>query len=307
MERPVLVILAAGIGRRYGGLKQIEAVGANGELLIDYSIYDAVRAGFRKVIFIIKRDIADDFRDVVGDRLEKNVETELAWQELSQIPSGYRVPEGRTKPWGTAQALFSIKGMVNGPFAVINADDYYGPSAFKTIYDWLAIPWTHADKLRLAMVGYRIENTVPDSGIVTRGICEADASGHLTSIVERKMVEKTADGAHFSEDGGKTWHDIPTGTLVSMNFWGLCEEFIEESERDFPKFLDENIPSNPMKCEYILPTEVGSLLLRGKAGVEVLESGEMWHGITYKEDRTSVMTAISEKHRLGIYPTPLWG
>jgi hypothetical protein len=307
VDRPVLVILAAGIGSRYGGLKQIDAVGANGELLIDYSVYDAVRAGFRKVIFIIKREIADDFRCVVGLRMKKYVDVELAWQELDQLPSGYRVPEGRTKPWGTAQALFSAKGMIGGPFAVINADDYYGPSAFGTIFDWLTVPRTHEDKLRLAMVGYRIENTVPDSGIVTRGICEADASGYLASIAERKMVEKTAAGARFSEDGGKTWFDIPAGTLVSMNFWGLCEEFVEQSERDFPKFLDENMPSNPMKCEYILPTEVGSLLVRGRADVEVLESGEIWHGITYKGDRDSVIREISKKHEMGAYPTPLWG
>jgi hypothetical protein len=197
--------------------------------------------------------------------------------------------------------------MLRGPFAVINADDYYGPSAFRTIFDWLSIPRRHEDRLHLAMVGYRIENTMPDAGSVARGICGADGRGYLSSIVERTMVERTPSGARFSEDKGMTWSGIPAGTLVSMNFWGLDTGFMDEAERDFPGFLDKNLPLDPMKCEFLLPTEIGSLLQSGRADVKVLESADNWYGITYREDRAGVASAISEKHKAGIYPTPLWG
>ena len=307
MEKPALAILAAGMGSRYGGLKQIDPVGANGELIIDYSIYDAIRAGFRKVIFIIKREIEDDFNQLIRGRAGRYVDTACAYQELSDLPPGYAVPEGRTKPWGTAHALFAAQKLIKGPFAVINADDYYGPSAFKTIYEWLAAQKTDRAKNHFAMVGYRIENTVTESGSVARGICQADGEGFLTSIMERGMVEKAAAGARFSEDGGKTWALIMPGTLVSMNFWGLSEGFFDDSELAFSDFLKKNLPSNPQKCEYLLPSEINSQIQSGKADVKVLESFDTWHGVTYRKDREDVMRAMSEKHAKGEYPTPLWG
>ncbi|GHV33032.1 nucleotidyltransferase [Synergistales bacterium] len=306
MEKPALVILAAGIGSRYGGLKQIDPVGENGELIIDYSIYDAIKAGFEKVVFIITRAIKDDFMEVIGDRIAKYVKTEYAYQDLNDIPKGYKIPDGRTKPWGTTQALLSTKALINGPFAVINADDFYGASAYRVIYEWLSSPRPVDGKLHFAMVGYRIENTVPEKGSVARGICAADKSGFLTSIVERTLVEKTKMGARFSEDKGETWCDVPAGTLVSMNFWGLDEGFFKTAEDDFPGFLDVNLKSNPLKCEYLLPTEIGDQLKAGVTDVKVLESADTWYGVTYKEDRPGIMAAIEKLHTKGVYPKPLW-
>ncbi|MDR1481388.1 MAG: hypothetical protein LBI74_02045 [Synergistaceae bacterium] len=308
MKKPELVILAAGVGSRYGGVKQIDPVGEHGELIIDYSIYDAINAGFEKVVFIITHALEDDFMEVIGDRISKYVKTAYAYQELDCLPAGYALPEGRTKPWGTAQALLSAQSVIDGPFAVINADDFYGASAYRTVYDWLSLSAEmDGNKTRFAMVGYRIENTVSDHGRVTRGICEADDGGFLVSIAERAHVEKTPDGARYPEDSGETWHDIPAGTLVSMNFWGLRKGFFKAAEDDFPVFLDRNLAENPLKCEYLLPSEIGCQLQSGRASVEVLESGDMWHGITYREDRPGVMEAIEDLHRRGVYPKPLWG
>jgi hypothetical protein len=306
VEKPALVILAAGMGSRYGGLKQIDPVGENGELIIDYSIYDAIKAGFGKVVFIITRAMKDDFMEVIGNRIAKYVATEYAYQSLDDLPAGYSLPSGRVKPWGTAQAVLSAKSVVRGPFAAINADDFYGASAFRTIYDWLSRPRMENGKMHFAMVGYRIENTVSDHGSVTRGICEADQYGYLTSIAERASVERYGRGARFSEDKGLTWTEIPPGTLVSMNFWGLHGGFCEAAERDFRLFLDENLPENPMKCEYLLPSEIGRQLAGGSCDVKVLESPDTWHGVTYREDRPEVMKAIEELHKRGVYPKPLW-
>jgi hypothetical protein len=306
IEKPALVILAAGMGSRYGGLKQIDPVGANGELIIDYSIFDAIKAGFERVVFIITKALKDDFMEVMGNRIGKYVRTEYAYQDLNDLPPGYRLPDGRVKPWGTAQALLSVKSVVNGPFAVINADDFYGASAYKTIYDWLSSPAAKDGKAHFAMVGYRIENTVSDHGSVARGICDADSGGYLTSIVERTFVEKTANGARFSEDKGKSWREIPPGALVSMNFWGLNGEFFKLAENDFPGFLDANLSVDPMKCEYLLPSEIGNQLRAGLADVKVLESPDTWYGVTYKEDRPGVIAAVADLHKRGAYPTLLW-
>jgi hypothetical protein len=306
MEKPVLAILAAGMGSRYGGLKQIDPVGANGELIIDYSIFDAIKAGFEKVVFIIKKEIESDFRDVIGRRIEKYIDSEYAFQELRTLPPGFALPEGRTKPWGTAHALLEAKELLKCPFAVINADDYYGRSAFKTLYSWLSSTNPNNSKNHFAMVGYRIENTVTESGCVARGVCQADGNGFLTSIAERTMVEKTTSGARFSEDGGKTWRRIPPGTLVSMNFWGLNEGFFNALEQKFSDFLEENLSVNPQKCEYLLPFEINCQIQSGKADVKVLESVDTWHGITYKNDKDDVVKAMSEKHKNAEYPTPLW-
>jgi choline kinase len=308
VEKPVLVILAAGTGSRYGGIKQIEPVGEHGELIIDYSIYDAIKAGFEKVVFIINHALEDDFMEVIGDRISKHVKTAYAYQELDQLPEGRAIPEGRTKPWGTTQALLSARSVIDGPFAVINADDFYGASAYRTIYDWLSrSTGMDGGKMRFAMVGYRIENTVSDHGGVTRGICEADERGFLVSIAERRGVEKAPNGARYSDDRGETWHDIPAGTLVSMNFWGLHEGFFKAAEDDFPGFLDENLAKNPLKCEYLLPSEIGFQLQSGRVDVKVLESEDMWYGITYREDLPGVMEAVKKLHQRGVYPKPLWG
>ena len=305
MGKPVLVILAAGIGSRYGGLKQIDPVGANGELIIDYSIYDAIKAGFEKVVFIITRAIHDDFMEIIGNRISRFIASDYVYQDLNSLPKGYALPEGRVKPWGTAQAVLAVKQLVKGPFAVINADDFYGASAYRTIYDWLSQPRGNDGKNHFAMVGYRIENTVSDHGSVARGICEDDA-GYLTSIVERTLVKKSGLGAVFSEDKGETWNEIPSGTLVSMNCWGLNDGFFEAAGRDFPQFLDENIPKNPMKCEYLLPSEIGTQLANAVCDVSVLESPDKWYGVTYREDRPGVMNAVEALHAAGAYPKPLW-
>lgn len=306
MRKPELVIMAAGMGSRYGGLKQMDPIGPNGELIIDYSIYDAKRAGFEKIVFIIKREIEQDFRSIIGSRIEKQIDIAYAFQELDLLPKGYAVPEGRVKPWGTAHALLAAKGTIGGPFAVINADDYYGPAAFQTLYDWFAKPRPNDGKLHFSMVGYLIENTLSASGGVTRGVCEADESGYLASIAERRMIEKTDGGARYSTDDGQTWNLIPSGTLVSMNIWGLSQTFLDEAERDFPLFLDENLPLNPQKCEYLLPEEINSLLQKGCADVEVLRSRDIWYGVTYREDKAIVQQALAKKANDGLYPSPLW-
>ena len=306
-EKPILVILAAGAGSRYGGLKQIDPVGENGELIIDYSIYDAIKAGFKKVIFVIKKAMRDDFVEIIGNRISEHIEIDYAFQELDDLPKGHALPDGRVKPWGTAQALLAAKRLARGSFASINSDDFYGASAYRTIYDWLSRPRANDGKNHFAMVGYRIENTVSDYGSVARGICEADAGGYLTNIVERTHIEKSGVGAKFSEDKGETWNEIPAGTLVSMNFWGLHEGFFEAAERNFPLFLDKNLPNDPMKCEYLLPSEIDTQLAAGFCDVSVLESPDKWHGMTYREDRPGLIKAIEALHAAGVYPKPLWG
>ena len=311
MKDPVLIVLAAGVGSRYGGLKQIDPIGTHGELIIDYSIYDALKAGFNKVIFIITREIEADFRERIGDRITKYIEVIYSYQELSALPKGYSVPENRVKPWGTMHALLSAKEILDEldrPFAVINGDDYYGPKAYKELYDFLKNfrePGPDG-KQHYAMAGYRIENTVTDAGSVARGICEAGDDGCLTAIAERLNVEKTAEGARFTEDGGQSWVPLPRGTLVSMNCWGFEPGLLTLAERDFASFLDRNLPVNPLSCEYLLPTYVGRLIRDGEADVKVMESSDVWHGITYLEDKPGVVAAIAEKHERGLYPTPLW-
>ncbi|MDL2295189.1 nucleotidyltransferase [Ruminococcaceae bacterium OttesenSCG-928-D13] len=306
MEKPVLVVLAAGMGSRYGGLKQIDPVGPSGEVIIDYSIYDAKKAGFEKVIFIIKHEIEADFKEVIGSRIKNDIEVEYVFQEVDQMPAGYSLPEGRVKPWGTTHAVLAAKDKIKGPFAVINADDYYGPEAYKVLYDFLSTERPADGKDHFAMVGYLIENTVTDKGTVARGVCQADGSGYLTAIVERLKVAKHGAGARYTEDDGASWTDLPPGTLVSMNFWGFDPGFLRQAEEGFPAFLDKNLPVNPEKCEYLLPSSVDEMIRAGTADVKVLQSGDVWYGVTYKEDKPGVMAAIAEKHKAGQYPTPLW-
>ncbi len=305
MNKPVLVIMAAGMGSRYGGLKQMDPVDSEGHIIMDFSMFDAKRAGFDKVIFIIKREFEEDFREKVGKRIEKYMEVSYAFQEIGNIPAGYEVPEGRVKPWGTAHAVLSCIDQIDGPFAVINADDYYGREAFQLIYDYLS---AHEDdeKYRYTMVGYLLGNTVTDNGHVSRGICETNMHGELVSVEERTRIEKRGGGIAFTEDDGKTWTEVSGDAVVSMNMWGFTKSILHEIRDGFPAFLDKGLKSNPMKCEYYLPAVVSRLLEEGKATAAVLKSADKWYGITYKEDKPVVVAALQKMKDDGIYPKHLW-
>jgi len=303
MEKPALVILAAGMGSRYGGLKQIDPVDEQGHVIIDFSIYDAIQAGFEKIVFIIKKENEEVFREAVGRRIEPFAQVEYVFQELSDLPEGFSVPEGRKKPWGTAHALLCCRNAVKGPFAVINSDDYYGKAAFKTIYDYLV---SHEDdtQYRYAMVGYLVENTLTENGAVTRGVCQTK-DGYLTGIQERPGLVKGPEGPAYSEDGGQTWVQVPEGTTVSMNLWGFGSSVLKEIEDGFATFLEEGLKENPEKCEYFIPLVVENLIKEGKATVEVLKSTDRWYGVTYQEDKPVVKAAFAEMKRAGKYPETL--
>lgn len=305
MKKPVLVIMAAGMGSRYGGLKQIDPVDQDGHIIIDFSLYDAKRAGFEEAVFIIKRENEKDFKEAIGDRMEGIMKIHYAYQELTNIPSGNVIPEGRVKPWGTAHAIYCCKDIIDGPFAVINADDYYGVEAFQLIYDYLS---TRVDdfKYRYTMVGYQIEKTLTENGTVARGVCEVDQNHYLTNIVERTKIKKTPRGAAYSEDE-LTWYDLPVKSTVSMNLWGFSKSIMEEISNGMQAFLDEGLVSNPLKCEYFIPSVVSRLVEANKATVEVLTTKDQWYGVTYKEDKPVVMKAIQEMKDAGIYPQKLWG
>lgn len=305
MSKPVLVVMAAGMGSRYGGMKQIDPVGPNGELIIDYSIYDARRAGFETVIFVIKHEIDAVFRQAIGDRLSRWMNVQYAYQQLEDLPEGFAVPEGRVKPWGTSHAVLSARGLIDGPFAVINADDYYGPESFRVLYDFLS---AHPDgeKYHYCMVGYRLENTVTENGSVARGVCVANPDGTLASVTEHTRIETFGGDIRYTEDGGETWHPLPGGAPVSMNLWGFNRSFIDETQRRFAAFLAENLPQNPLKCEYYLPYVVSCLIGEGKADVQILHSSDKWHGVTYQKDKPAVAAALAQKVADGLYPSPLW-
>ncbi len=305
MNKPVLVVMAAGMGSRYGGLKQIDPVDEQGHIIIDFSIYDAVRAGFEKVVFIIKKENEADFHEAILDRLSTQIEVSYVFQELTNLPEGYTVPEGRVKPWGTAHAVFSCAETIDGPFVVINADDYYGSRAFQMAYQFLT-EQEDDTKYRYMMVGYQLENTLTENGHVSRGICETDADGFLTDIVERTHIERRGDVTAYTEDGGKTWTTIPAGSTVSMNMWGFSASILRELGERFPAFLRKNLPINPLKCEYFLPFAVDELLKEQKATVKVLKSEDKWYGVTYREDKPRVMAAIRALKDQGLYPENLW-
>ena len=296
--------MAAGMGSRYGGLKQIDPVDKEGHKIIDFSIYDAVRAGFQKVIFIIKKENEADFRTCIGDVVKGQIEVEYVYQELTDIPQGCTIPEGRVKPWGTAHAILSCRNVINGAFAVINADDYYGREAFQAIYHYLAVTMDD-EKYRYAMVGYELGKTLTENGYVSRGVCETDADSYLTDIVERTHIEKTAEGAAYTEDGIH-YTEISTDSPVSMNMWGFSKSFMKEAEIAFEKFFQETVPANPLKAECYLPSVVDSLLKEGKATVKVLHSKDRWFGVTYKEDKPFVMESIAALKAGGVYPQKLW-
>ncbi len=305
MDKPVLVIMAAGMGSRYGGLKQIDPVDSEGHIIMDFSMFDARKAGFEKVIFIIKKENEADFKETVGKRIEKYMEVSYAYQELENLPEGYTVPEGRVKPWGTAHAVLSCIDQINGPFAVINADDYYGREAFQLIYDYLS---THEDdeKYRYTMVGYQLGNTVTDNGHVARGICDMNENGELTGIHERTRIEKRDGGIAYTEDDGQTWIPVEADATVSMNMWGFTRSILDEIRDGFPAFLDEGLKANPMKCEYFLPSVVSDLLGADRATAAVLKSADKWYGVTYKEDKPVVVAALQKMKDDGIYPEHLW-
>lgn len=305
MEKPVLVIMAAGMGSRYGGLKQIDPVDDEGHIIMDFSMYDARKAGFEKVVFIIKKENEKDFRESVGDRISKYMEVSYVFQDVNDIPDGYAVPEGRTKPWGTGHAILSCRDVVDSSFAVINADDYYGAEAFKLIYDYLA---AHGDdeKYRYTMVGYKLGNTVTDNGHVARGICDMNECGELVAIHERTRIEKRNGGIAYTEDDGETWIPVSEDTIVSMNMWGFTNSILKELKDRFPAFLDRGLEENPVKCEYFLPAVVSGLLEEDKAKVAVLASADKWYGMTYKEDKPVVAAAIQKMKDEGVYPKNLW-
>ena len=299
-----LVVLAAGIGSRYGGgIKQLEAVGPSGEIIIDYSIHDALEAGFDKVIFIIRQDLDEDFRRIIGDRIAKICEVDYAYQEITKLPEGFTVPEGRKKPFGTAQALLCAKDVIREPFAVINADDYYGKEAYRTLHEYLVSHEGCEDgKLSGAMVGFILKNTLSDNGGVTRGICRLGENGGLAGVDETKNIIRTPEGAAVMTDGGVV--PIDPDSLVSMNMWGLYPGFLNAFEEGFPAFLAD--PANdPLKAEYLLPIEIDRLLREDRAKIRVLSSPDKWFGVTYQEDKASVREAFSRLIADGVYATPL--
>ena len=296
--------MAAGMGSRYGGLKQLDPVGNHGQLIIDYSIYDARRAGFETVVFVIKPEIEEDFKRCIGDRVSKSMDVRYAYQLKEDLPEGYCVPEERRKPWGTAHAALAARNVVDGPFAVINADDYYGPEAFREIYGYLS---AHADGdvYEYVMVGYLLKNTVTENGTVARGVCEETADNFLTRVTERTKIEK-GEPPRYTEDDGQTWTELSEDTIVSMNMWGFTRSFLDEAWARFPAFLDKALAENPAKAEYFLPTVVSQLIDEGKARVKVLRSEDKWYGVTYREDKPTVVSAIAEKTASGLYPDRLW-
>lgn len=302
-KKPVLVVMAAGMGSRYGGLKQIDPVGSQGEAILDFSLYDAYLAGFETAVIIIKEAIKSDFMETVGKRLEKcPLEIRYAYQELEQLPKGFTVPAGRTKPWGTCHAVLSAREAIDGaPFAVLNADDFYGRTAFRTIYNWLS---NAEEPYGYCMVGYEVGRTVTDHGGVTRGICRADARGYLTKIVETKNIQKYPGGIRMPR--GEGWEELDPRTLVSMNMLGFMPSFLDEIESHFTGFLEYAIRENPMKGEFLLPTFVGELIDENRITMKVLASPDNWFGVTYAADKPKVVAALRELTEVGRYPDGLW-
>jgi NDP-sugar pyrophosphorylase family protein len=304
MEKPTLVVLAAGIGSRYGGLKQFDPVGPGGELIIDYSIYDALKVGFGRVVFVIKDEIEEAFRERIGKKIEQRCDTRYVFQRLDDLPEGFEVPLDRRKPWGTGQATLSCKGVVDTPFAVINADDFYGRSAFQSLCSHLQGVQDGNGMHEYCMVGYRLENTLSEHGHVARGVCVVDADGYLQEIHERTRIEKFGESAKYTEDG-QNWFEIPRGAPVSMNTWGFTPSLFLELDARFHWFLQAS-RANILKAEFFLPEVVGTLIQENRATVKVLSSDEQWFGITYQEDKPRVEKAILALIRQGVYPENLW-
>lgn len=284
-----LVVMAAGMGSRFGGLKQIEPIGKNGEVLLDFSVYDAVKAGFTKVVFVIKHAIEDDFKAMVGKRIAKRVKVEYVFQETDALPEGYTCPDDRTKPWGTAHAILCCKDVVKEPFAVVNADDFYGRSAFIKMAEFLK-----SDTADYCMVGFRLQNTLTENGYVSRGVCETE-NGELRSVTERTKISD----CKYTEDDGKSWTALDPQTVVSMNLWGFRPDIFGYIEDGFKVFLNERI--NEPKSEYYLPSVVSSLIESGEKSVKVLVAEDKWYGVTYKEDKQNVVDAVEKMVADGLY------
>ena len=307
MKDTALVIMAAGIGSRFGGgIKQLEPVGPNGEIIMDYSIHDAMEAGFNKVIFIIRKDLEKDFKEIIGHRIEKLLPVEYAYQELEDLPAGYEVTPGRTKPWGTGQAVLSVKGMVDGPFLVINADDYYGQEGFRRIHDYMAEHMDSQSEIYdICMGGFVLSNTLSDNGTVTRGVCQVDENGYLTNVTETYNIQMKEDGLHATDESGAPVTISPSQP-VSMNMWGLPASFVHELEKGFPVFLD-NLKEGDIKSEYLLPKIIDNLVQNKKARVTVLDTPDKWFGVTYREDKQAVTDAIRGLIESGVYEEKLFG
>ena len=307
MKNTALVIMAAGIGSRFGGgIKQLEPVGPNGEIIMDYSIHDAMEAGFNKVIFIIRRELEKDFKEIIGHRIEKLLPVEYAYQELEDLPAGYEVTPGRTKPWGTGQAVLSVKGMVDGPFLVINADDYYGQEGFRRIHDYMAEHMDSQSEIYdICMGGFVLSNTLSDNGTVTRGVCQVDEEGYLTNVTETYNIQMKEDGLHATDESGAPVTISPSQP-VSMNMWGLPASFVQELEKGFPVFLD-NLKEGDIKSEYLLPKIIDNLVQNKKARVTVLDTPDKWFGVTYREDKQAVTDAIRGLIESGVYEEKLFG
>ena len=302
MKEPVLVIMAAGMGSRFGGLKQITSVDDEGHKIIDFSLYDARRAGFKKAVFIIKHAIEADFKAAIGSRMEGFFDVRYVYQELEPLPSGYTVPEGRVKPWGTAHAIACAKEAIDGPFAVINSDDYYGAHAMEAVCNYLKEDRASNDH---CMVGYLLKNTVTENGYVSRGVCK-EQGGFLKDITERTHIEKRGDDAAYTEDGGTTWIPLSGESIVSMNLWGFQQEILSEFTGRFKAFLDENLSANPLKCEYYLPSVADAQIKEGLGTIRVLTTEDKWHGVTYAEDLADVKAAMAKLKKKGLYPEKLW-
>lgn len=306
MKDTTLVIMAAGIGSRFGGgIKQLEPVGPNGEIIMDYSIHDALEAGFNKIVFIIRRDLEKDFKEIIGNRIEKVAHVEYAFQELDALPEGYTVTEGRKKPWGTGQAVLSVKDIVNEPFLVINADDYYGKEGFLKIHDYMVNQMdTEADVLDMCMGGFILSNTLSENGAVTRGVCQLNEDGTLKDVTETYEIEMKGNGLFAADEQGNPVLVSPD-QHVSMNMWGLPPKFLDELEAGFPKFLD-NLKAGDIKAEYLLPKIIDKQIKSGKAKVAVLETRDKWFGVTYKEDKAAVVAAIRKLIADGAYKENLY-
>lgn len=302
--KPALIIMAAGMGSRFGGLKQVTPLGPSGELIIDYSIHDAMAAGFERVVFVIKHQIEDVFKEFIGNRIEKIVQTDYVFQELDELPEGYAVPEGRVKPYGTAHAVWCCRNVVKGPFMVINSDDYYGKDCFKLIYDF--ITKTAEDRVKhLAMAGYILENTLTENGSVSRGVCEIDENNKIVSIVERTKIAIKDGKPMFTEDDGETWTELDRKSYVSMNCWGYPAGMFDLFDRELRVFLD-GIESNPLKGEFYLPFMADKLTKEGIADITVLPVSDKWFGVTYAEDKPKVMAALKDLADKGVYAQRLW-
>ena len=303
MQTPTLVIMAAGMGSRFGGMKQMTPVDPQGHFIMDYSIFDALRAGFGKVVCVIKEEMREDFEALVGQRVRSKTELVYAYQSLDRIPDGFSIPEGRVKPWGTAHAVLCAADVIDGPFAVINADDFYGYDAFRAMADFLKQDRPAGQQ---AMVGYALKNTLTENGSVSRGVCEVDARGFLTGVTERTTIEQRPNGAAYTEDGGNSWTDLPGDTVVSMNMWGFQRSVLDLMGEMFREFLTNTVPTNSMKAEYFLPLIPSRMIAEGTGTIEVLASAAKWYGVTYKEDLQGVVDAIAAMKAAGTYPDSLW-